>query len=361
MADTNVAETHSIELNQARFVWQPESGELTFFGLPSVLFWADPSLRHMLAPLAEELGFPLFRIMIAYHASLGTDADYDAMVTVLGNTFTEGFLAWGRAVATAGWGHFALPEYDPEQVCATVVVHNPWELQVQRSLEHQWGCPFLQGKIIGIFTHALKTTCWADEEIDTGSNPAQVRFRIYAARTSLIDELQRLRDERRQAAQRIFADELARKALELQQAQAEQVRLQEEALQQQAALIAELSTPLIPIHDRVVLMPLIGQMDANRAQKILETLLAGVATHHAEYAILDITGMPVVDTQVAHALVQAARAIRLLGTEIIITGIRPEVAQSLVGLGADLSDIVARSTLQSGIAYATARIERAHA
>jgi rsbT co-antagonist protein RsbR len=351
-----MAETHSIELNQARFVWQPEAGELSFFGLSSVLFWADPSLRHMLAPLAEELGYPLFRMMIAYHASLGTDADYDAMVTVLGSTFAEGFLAWGRAVATAGWGHFELPEYDPDQARATVVVHNPWELQVQSKLEQQWGCPFLQGKIIGIFSHALKTTCWADEEIDASRNPAQVRFTIYAARTSLNDELQRLRDERRQAEQQVFADEIDRKARELEEAQAEQVRLQEEALQQQAQLIAELSTPLIPIHDRVVLMPLIGQMDANRAQKIMETLLAGVATNHADYAILDITGMPVVDTQVAHALVQAARAIRLLGTEIIITGIRPEVAQSLVGLGADLSDIVARGTLQSGIAYATNRI-----
>jgi rsbT co-antagonist protein RsbR len=132
-----------------------------------------------------------------------------------------------------------------------------------------------------------------------------------------------------------------------------QSRDQDEKIRAQQAVLAELSTPLIPISDQVMVMPLIGGVDSHRAQQVLETLLGGIASSHAQVAILDITGVPIVDTQVANALVRAAQAVKLLGAQIVLTGIRPEVAQTLVGLSADLTGIVTRSSLQSGIAYAT--------
>ena len=125
---------------------------------------------------------------------------------------------------------------------------------------------------------------------------------------------------------------------------------QEETIRAQAAILAELSTPLIPISDQVVVMPLIGTLDSQRAQQVLESLLQGIASTRAEIAILDITGVPIVDTQVANALIQAAKAVKLLGAQVILTGIRPEVAQTLVGLDIDLRDVLTHSTLQSGIA-----------
>jgi rsbT co-antagonist protein RsbR len=130
---------------------------------------------------------------------------------------------------------------------------------------------------------------------------------------------------------------------------------QEETIRAQEAALAELSTPLIPISDQVMVMPLIGAVDSRRAQQVLEALLEGVASSRALVAILDITGVPVVDTQVANALLRAAQAVKLLGAQVVLTGIRPEVAQTLVGLGADLSGIVTCGSLQSGIAYATSR------
>jgi rsbT co-antagonist protein RsbR len=137
--------------------------------------------------------------------------------------------------------------------------------------------------------------------------------------------------------------------------EAERHQLQEELIQAQAAALQELSTPLIPISDTVLVMPLIGRIDARRANQILETLLSGIQEQQADLAIIDITGVNLVDTQVAHALLQAARAVRLLGAQVVLTGLRPEVAQTLVSLGVDLSDIVTRSTLQSGIAYGLRR------
>ena len=107
------------------------------------------------------------------------------------------------------------------------------------------------------------------------------------------------------------------------------------------------------ISDYVMIMPLVGSIDDARSQQITQTLLLGIAQNRARVAILDITGVLVVDTQVADGLLQAAQAVKLLGAEVVLTGIRPEVAQTLVGLGVNLSGITTMSNLQRGIAYAT--------
>ncbi len=128
--------------------------------------------------------------------------------------------------------------------------------------------------------------------------------------------------------------------------------LQEEIIRAQKATLEELSTLLIPISDKIVVMPLIGSVDSRRAQQVIETLLHGISTTKAEIAILDITGVSVVDTQVANGFIRAAQAVKLLGAQVLLTGIRPEVAQTLIGLGVDLSGIVTCSSLQNGIALA---------
>jgi anti-anti-sigma regulatory factor len=117
------------------------------------------------------------------------------------------------------------------------------------------------------------------------------------------------------------------------QAERERTALQEQVIAMQAAALAELSTPLIPVSESTLVMPLIGAVDSRRVQQMMGVLLSGVAESNATSVILDITGVPVVDTQVADALFRAAQAVKLLGAQVILTGIRPEVAQTLVGLG----------------------------
>lgn len=127
---------------------------------------------------------------------------------------------------------------------------------------------------------------------------------------------------------------------------------QEATIRGQTALLAELSTPLLRISAGALVLPLVGSIDSHRAGKVVETLLRAVEEQRAELVILDITGVPVVDTQVANVLLQAARAVRLLGARMVLTGIRPDVAQTVVALGVDLGDIVTRSDLQEGIKFA---------
>jgi rsbT co-antagonist protein RsbR len=132
----------------------------------------------------------------------------------------------------------------------------------------------------------------------------------------------------------------------------ERSALQQQVIDAQRQALRELSTPLIPISDNVVIMPLIGTIDSQRAQQVMEALLEGVAQHQANLVVLDITGVSVVDTQVAQAFIQAAQAVRLLGAQVMLTGIQPQIAQTLVHLGIDLSGIQTQGSLQAGIAAA---------
>ena len=123
-------------------------------------------------------------------------------------------------------------------------------------------------------------------------------------------------------------------------------------LQAQRERLVEMSTPLIPITSQIMVMPLIGSMDAERAAQILEVALSGAQHSGAKVVILDITGLRHIDTSVADTLLKTARALRLIGAHSILTGIRAVVAQTLVSLGVELSSLETRSTLQNAIAFA---------
>ena len=141
-------------------------------------------------------------------------------------------------------------------------------------------------------------------------------------------------------------------------AEAERAEIQRRLLDAQEEVIRELSTPLIPLEAGVLVAPLIGRLDRTRAAVMLERLLSAIVERRATTAILDITGVPVVDEEVAASLVQAAQAVQLLGARAVLTGVRPEVASTLVDLGLDLRGLVTLDSLQTGLAWARARARR---
>jgi rsbT co-antagonist protein RsbR len=151
---------------------------------------------------------------------------------------------------------------------------------------------------------------------------------------------------------------LAEESLRQREAEMRQIVEQQ---QQLIATIHELSTPVLPIADQTLVMPLIGYIDSSRSLQITEVILAGVQREQASIVIIDITGVPVVDTAVANHIIQTARAVKLLGAQCLLVGISPEVAQTLVQLGIDLSELITRSDLRAGIAYALAQRQRVSA
>lgn len=126
----------------------------------------------------------------------------------------------------------------------------------------------------------------------------------------------------------------------------------ERTVSMQKIALQELSAPLIPVLEGITVMPLIGTIDTERAKQIMENLLTGVVKHRSEVVLIDITGVPVVDTMVAHHIIQAAEAVRLVGAKCILCGIRPEIAQTIVNLGINLNEVITKNTLKKGIEVA---------
>jgi rsbT co-antagonist protein RsbR len=130
----------------------------------------------------------------------------------------------------------------------------------------------------------------------------------------------------------------------------------QEAIEQQRATISELLTPVIEVWDGILALPIVGSVDTARAQDMTETLLERIVATRAEIVLLDITGVPVVDTAVARHLLETVSAARLLGADVYIVGLSSRTAMTLVQLGIDLSHITTRATLAKGLALAFSRL-----
>lgn len=131
----------------------------------------------------------------------------------------------------------------------------------------------------------------------------------------------------------------------------------EEIIQRQQRELTELSTPVVKLWDGILALPLIGTLDSERTQVVMENLLQSIVEHSAEIAIIDITGVPTVDTLVAQHLLKTVAAARLMGADCLISGIRPQIAQTMVHLGVELN-VVSKATLASAFAVALQRLGR---
>jgi len=125
----------------------------------------------------------------------------------------------------------------------------------------------------------------------------------------------------------------------------------EQIIADQATAMLELSTPVIRLWDGVIAVPLVGALDSARTQLVMEKLLETLVATGADHAVLDITGVSTVDTEVAQHLLKTVSAARLLGAECIVSGIRPQVAQTIVSLGIEFGDIATKATLADALAH----------
>jgi rsbT co-antagonist protein RsbR len=179
------------------------------------------------------------------------------------------------------------------------------------------------------FIFSFKQPLFAQLRTDNGSNAAQLAEDTWAA-TQLLDRL---------GLHTVKAFQQTREAIISRQ--------QEEML--------ELSTPVVKLWDGVLALPMIGTLDSARTQVVMESLLNRIVETGSEIAILDITGVPTVDTLVAQHLLKTVTALRLMGAECIISGVRPQIAQTIVHLGVDLQGVTTKATLADALALALKR------
>ncbi len=130
------------------------------------------------------------------------------------------------------------------------------------------------------------------------------------------------------------------------------VAAREQIIADQAASMLELSTPVVRLWDGIIAVPLVGTLDSARTQLVMENMLEALVSSGADHAVIDITGVPTVDTEVAQHLLKTVMAVRLLGAECTISGIRPQIAHTIVSLGIEFGDIATKATLADALAHA---------
>ncbi|MGH1487184.1 MAG: putative bifunctional diguanylate cyclase/phosphodiesterase [Cellvibrionaceae bacterium] len=210
---------HQVVINDVPIDWDLDKGKLQFFGIDSAMFWTNSSLSLLFLPIVEEIGIELFRLMVANSASEKFQEEYERLTESFSGNFVEGFNAWGGFVGAAGWGKFDLLEYEPDKNHAVIQVVNPWELAMQKSIpdEARWGCPFLLGRIIGIFKNVMPQNCWATDHYEyLEDGDVRLRLTVYASDKTINDELDRLRKDKLTLHEQKLQDEIKEKTAEIQ-------------------------------------------------------------------------------------------------------------------------------------------------
>jgi len=188
-----------------------------------------------------------------------------------------------------------------------------------------------------------------------GFSPSETATFVFSIKEPIFARLQRdlAKDPAALASEtwliNVLVDKLALHTIELFQ------KSREEVISRQQRTMLELSTPVVELWDGILALPLIGTLDSERTQLVMESLLTRIVETGAAIAIIDITGVPTVDTLVAQHLLKTVAAARLMGADCLISGIRPQIAQTIVHLGVELGDVTSKATLAGAFAVALKR------
>jgi rsbT co-antagonist protein RsbR len=187
-----------------------------------------------------------------------------------------------------------------------------------------------------------------------GFSPSETATFVFSLKQPLFDMLRRELRDAEELCRAIWVTTALLDKLGLYTTEA-YLQSRESIISRQQQELMELSTPVVQLWDNVVALPLIGTLDSERTQVVMENLLEKVVETGAKIAIIDITGVPTVDTLVAQHLLKTVAAARLMGADCIISGIRPQIAQTIVHLGINLADIITKATLADAFAIALQR------
>jgi rsbT co-antagonist protein RsbR len=188
-----------------------------------------------------------------------------------------------------------------------------------------------------------------------GFTPSQTATFVFSLKQPLFERLRKeLGEDAEDLAREVWMATLLLDKLGLWTTEAYQ-KTREAVISRQQQDMLELSTPVVKLWDGILALPLIGTLDSERTQVVMESLLQQIVDTGADIAIIDITGVPLVDTLVAQHLLKTVAAARLMGADCIISGIRPQIAQTIVHLGVELGDVITKATLADAFAVALTR------
>jgi rsbT co-antagonist protein RsbR len=333
----------SITVQQVEFTWDVEHGLFRVFNLPALGMWIDSTVAGLMQGVQRMVGTERFNLAMQGGGRDSIDGDW--AVISAAPTFEEGFMQLASYAVTCGWGAWSHPIVDREQREAKFRIVNNWEALYQRSLGVRWGTSMTAGKFAGFCTRLFGVDCWATQTRFQAAGEECDEFIVRKSELSLEQMHNQLL-----ATDAATRADLAVALKRLEDENAERRRAEREA-QERLALIESLSAPILHVWDGVLALPVLGSLSGERAASLMERLLTELARTRSQWAILDVTGVDIIDTNTADHLLRVARAVELLGGRCIITGIQPAVAQTMVALEANFASIVTRATLRDGLKF----------
>ncbi|WP_394824117.1 STAS domain-containing protein [Pendulispora albinea] len=349
-----------------RFEWDQGRGLLLCEGIPLVAMTVETTMASFMAGIHKMVGTERFQLALYGAGEEVVENEWNVFFKPE-PTFEAGVRRIGAAANLVGLGHWQLTYLNREKKEARFQVRNSWEALYQRALGVCWGTSSLAGRFAGFCSILFGTNCWAEQTAFLARGDEYDEFLVRpstrtiagqldqlisndkATRADLDAALERLKQEvheRKQAEERLKQEIHDRK-------QTEQLLLDKiEIIRRQEESIRAMSTPILQLWQGILALPVIGRVDSRRANQMLESLLDRIVRTQARFTILDLTGVDEIDTSAADHLLKVVRAASLLGTRCVVSGISPHMAQTIVGLELDLTELTAFSTLEAALRFA---------
>lgn len=322
---------HQIKVNKNEFVWNGQEGELTFDGAPALLFW-DSAIELFLNTIEEISGNDVSKTVYevtGFRMGMLVSSYYEGRTDVV-QLLSE----YSDIYKSAGWGVAEIQEYSYEEKRAIVRIRNSWEHRIFKMTGKNEAGVLLPSHWAGIFSGLFKQDMWYKMVKSQQDGHEYDEVEIFPSSVTISQNIHKLARKKEQES-----------ILELEQ----KVEARTKELN---SLVQELSSPVIPVLNGILVIPLIGQYNEDRLSSMMEKALVETTRRKAKYLLIDLTGIKHVDPYTIHGIQKLIQSVRLIGGQCFIVGVSAELSLQILGSNVNLEGIESFSSLQQGVEYA---------
>lgn len=326
-----VNSNHQIKVNKNEFVWNSQEGELTFDGAPALLFW-DSAIELFLNTIEEISGSDVSKTVYevtGFRMGKLVSSYYEGRTDVV-QLLSE----YSDIYKSAGWGVAEIQEYSYEEKRAVVRIRNSWEHRIFKMTGKNEAGVLLPSHWAGIFSGLFKQDMWYKMVKSQQEGNEYDEVEIFPSSVTISQNIHELARKKEQES-----------IMELEQ----KVEARTKELN---SLVQELSSPVIPVLNGILVMPLIGQYNEERISSMMEKALVELTRLKAKYLLIDLTGIKHVDPYTIHGIQKLIQSVRLIGGQCFIVGVSAELSIQILSSSVNLEHIQSFSSLQQGVEYA---------
>ena len=326
-----VNSNHQIKVNKNEFVWNSQEGELTFDGAPALLFW-DSAIELFLNTIEEISGSDVSKTVYevtGFRMGKLVSSYYEGRTDVV-QLLSE----YSGIYKSAGWGLAEIQEYSYEDKRAVVRIRNSWEHRIFKMAGENKAGVLLPSHWAGIFSGLFKQDMWYKMVKSQQEGHEYDEVEIFPSSVTISQNIHELARKKEQES-----------IMELEQ----KVEARTKELN---SLVQELSSPVIPVLNGILVIPLIGQYNEERISSMMEKALVELTKLKAKYLLIDLTGIKHVDPYTIHGIQKLIQSVRLIGGQCFIVGVSAELSIQILSSSVNLEHIQSFSSLQQGVEYA---------